>query len=241
MARRLFFVPEFRRGMAELRGEEAHHLTRVLRVEKGQKYELSDNRSVWLAEVETARKESISFRLIEPVERPALPVRIVLYMALIKFERLEWAIEKATELGVEAIVPVGTSRSEDGLEKAAQKRLERWRKVAFEASQQSRRAHLARVEEPIKFAAALTSDANLRFFADETGGTPLANTWPPGRKQGTSIALLIGPEGGWTEAERQGAREAGWTPVTLGPFVLRAETAALAALAIAGSALFQTP
>ncbi len=236
MARRLFFVPEFRRGLAELHGEDAHHLTRVLRVEKGQKYELSDNHSVWLAEVETARKDLVSFRLMERVERPELPVRVTLYMALIKFERMEWVVEKATELGVEAIVPVQASRSEEGLERAAAKRVERWRKIALEASQQSRRVHLAQVEEPVKFREALASGAAIRLFADEAGGTPLLEALPAVRGPGTSIAILIGPEGGWTDGERQGARETGWTAVSLGPLILRAETAAVAALAVTGSA-----
>lgn len=236
MARRLFFVPEFRRGAAELRGEAAHHLTRVLRVAPGQKYELSDNRSVWLAEVEAARGELVSFRLIEAVKRPEQRLRLTLYAALIRFERMEWLIEKATELGVDVIVPITTGRTEEGLEKATIKRLERWRKIAFEASQQSRRVRQARVEEPARFQQALRSEAEVRLFADETGGPALLRALPAEPAPGTSVAVLIGPEGGWTEEERRDARESGWTSVSLGPLILRAETAAIAALAITSGA-----
>ncbi|MCX6622903.1 MAG: RsmE family RNA methyltransferase [Acidobacteria bacterium] len=236
MARRLFFVPEFRRGTAELHGEDAHHLTRVLRVEQGQKYELSDNQSVWLGEVETARKDLVVFRLLERLHREAPPARITLYVALIKFERLEWLIEKATELGVESIIPIQTARAEEGLERAAPKRVERWRKIALEASQQSRRIHLARVEDPARFRDALTADAPVRLFADETGGPNLLDALPPARDPSTPIAILIGPEGGWTDPEREAAHAAGWTSVSLGPLILRTETAALAAVTLAGNA-----
>src|SRR5215472_11545082 len=108
--------------MAELRGEEARHLTRVLRVEPGQRFEISDNENAWLAEIEEARGELVTFRVIEPVHTPPMPVRITLCAALIKFDRFEWMIEKATELGVETIQPVAATRSEHGLFEASRKR-----------------------------------------------------------------------------------------------------------------------
>src|ERR1700736_6410077 len=120
MARRRFFVDEIQQGRARVLGEEAHHLTRVLRVERGQKYEISDNRAVWLAEVQDARKDLVSFALIEPVAPAEPPVRITLFASLVRFERFEDLIEKATELGVERIVPVVAERSEKGLELAAE-------------------------------------------------------------------------------------------------------------------------
>src|SRR5258708_9721838 len=138
--RRRFFVDQVRNGQAEISGEDARHLTRVLRVEVGQRYESSDTRGVYLAEIETARKEHVTFRTLEklPVAEP--PQRMILCAAIIKFDRFEWMIEKATELGVAEIVPMITIRRENGLEKAAHKRLERWRRIGLEASQQSRRA-----------------------------------------------------------------------------------------------------
>src|SRR5580698_4314099 len=114
--RRRFFVDEVRNGQAEINGEDARHLTRVLRVEPGQRYEISDNRNVYLAEIETARKEHVVFRTLEKLEAPPLPLRIVLCAALINFDHLEWMIEKATELGVARIIPVAATRSEPGLE-----------------------------------------------------------------------------------------------------------------------------
>src|SRR5262245_44448745 len=128
--------------MAELRGEEARHLTRVLRVEPGQRFELSDNRTAYLAEIAEARGERVVFRVLEPIAAPELPVRITLCAALIKFDRFEWIVEKATELGVEKILPVETARVEKGLLEASRKRSERWTRIARESSQQSRRTQL---------------------------------------------------------------------------------------------------
>src|SRR5690242_11149179 len=143
--RRRFFVDQVRNGHAEIQGDDARHLTRVLRVEPGQRYEISDNRNVYLAEIETASKENVVFRTIEKLEAPELPVRITLCAALIKFDHFEWIVEKATELGVAAILPFEASRTDKGLERAAIKRLDRWRRIAFEASQQSRRARLPEI------------------------------------------------------------------------------------------------
>src|ERR1019366_4605504 len=98
--RRRFFVDQVRNGHAEIAGDEARHLTRVLRVEVGQRYEISDNRGVYMAEIETARKEHVIFRTLEklPVIEP--PVQMILCAAIVKFDHFEWMIEKATELGV---------------------------------------------------------------------------------------------------------------------------------------------
>src|SRR5580700_3340584 len=101
--RRRFFVDEVRSGRAEISGDDARHLTRVLRVEPGQRYEISDNRDVFLAEIETAHKDRVVFRALEKLETPAAGVRLILCAALVKFDRFEWMIEKATELGVAEI------------------------------------------------------------------------------------------------------------------------------------------
>jgi 16S rRNA (uracil1498-N3)-methyltransferase len=157
----------------------------------------------------------------------------MLLLALIKFDRFEWAIEKATELGVETIVPVETERSEKGLRTAAAKRLERWRKIARESSQQARRARLPEVLPPAGFAEAAGGGAPLSYFLDEQPGAgPLFRALPAARQPSDTIRVLVGPEGGWTEAERAHACDAGWTVVSLGPNILRAETAAVAAAAV---------
>jgi 16S rRNA (uracil1498-N3)-methyltransferase len=236
MARRRFFVDEVRDGSASLAGEDARHLGQVLRAEPGQVCELSDNRSVYLAEIETVRKDGVRFRILEelPAEEP--PLRIALFLALIKFERFEWAVEKATELGAAAIVPVETARSEKGLERAAVKRVERWRRIARESSQQSRRVRLPEIGAPVTLAQALGVPVGLRCFLDESGGAPLFAALPEKRNAGGEVCLLVGPEGGWTDNERDCAIAAGWTRVWLGPAILRAETAAVAAMAVLASA-----
>src|SRR5580704_6931586 len=235
--RRRFFVDEVRNGKAEISGDDARHLTRVLRVEPGERYEISDNRNVFLAEIETARKERVVFRTLEKLAPPAPEARIVLCAALIKFDRFEWMVEKATELGVARIVPVEAARSEHGLERAAHKRVERWRRIALEASQQSRRAFLPEVFEPEPLRDVLAREATHRFALDENpDARPLNAALPAVRHTQDVVALLIGPEGGWTDDERSQFTAAGWSPVSLGPLILRAETAALAALAIVNSA-----
>src|ERR1700747_2574253 len=197
--RRRFFVDQVRNGQARVEGEAARHLTRVLRVEPGQRYEISDNTQVFLAEIATAHKELVIFQTLEKLPAPTPQARLILCAALVKFDHFEWMIEKDTELGVAEIVPVETIRSERGLERAAHKRLERWRRIALEASQQSRRAFLPEVQEPADFADVLNRDASYKYALDEDpGGAPLVSAFPPERRCQDSIALLIGPEGGWT-------------------------------------------
>jgi 16S rRNA (uracil1498-N3)-methyltransferase len=211
-------------------------LRQVLRAEIGQRYEICDNRSVYIAEIENVRKDEVSFQVLEtvPVEQP--PLRLTLLLALTKFDRFEWALEKVTELGAETIVPVEAERSEKGLERAAGKRLERWRKIVRESSQQARRARMPEVWEPVRLEHALAATGSHRYFLDEAGGEPLLSAVPHDRGQGDEVRLAVGPEGGWTEEERLLAARLGWTRVSLGPMILRAETAAIAASAVVLSA-----
>jgi len=235
--RRRFFVDDVRNGKAQIAGDEARHLTRVLRVEAGQRYEISDNRTVYLAEIETAHKENVVFRTLEKVPSAPNSARIELYASLVKFDRFEWIVEKATELGVTEIVPIEATRSERGLEKAAPKRVERWRRIALEASQQSRRAHLPEIAEPVPLLQALARVASYRYVLDENlGGVLLMEALPAERTTEDTIAILTGPEGGWTEEERASFTTAGWMAVSMGPLILRAETAAIAALAVVSQA-----
>jgi 16S rRNA (uracil1498-N3)-methyltransferase len=236
MARRRFFVDSVGSGKAQIRGSEAHHLARVLRVEPGQKFEISDNRDVYLAEVESARKDQVTFSVLEKLAADEPVVRTILLASLIKFERFEWLIEKATELGVERVVPLEAERSEKGLVRAAGKRLERWNRIAREASEQSRRARLPEIGEPVLFADALAVAAEHRFALEEQTAPAILSVLPTARKRQDRVALLVGPEGGWTDRERESVALAGWTRVSLGREILRAETAALAALAIVNGA-----
>ncbi len=233
MARRRFFVPEVRRGAAQLTGPDAQHLVRVLRVEPGQLYEISDNRDLYLAEIDLARPSAVSFRILEKLPPPTPTIHISLFAALIKFDRFEWLVEKATELGVASIHPFEAARTDPGLAHAARKRLARWEKVALAASQQSRRAHLPQIEPPVRFANALQADANLRLLLDENPDVPpILQLLPESRTASDRVALLLGPEGGWTDDERHDAINAGWRPGSFGKTILRSETAAIAALAI---------
>ena len=230
LARRRFFVDAIRGNAAELRGDEARHLTRVLRVEPGQRFELSDNEHAYLAEIAEARGERVMFRVLERIESPAVPARITLCAALIKLDRFEWIVEKATELGVERILPVEATRSERGLFEASRKRAERWARIARESSQQSRRVRIPEILPAVRFADALATAAGHRYFLEESTAPPLLHEIPEERQE--TVAILVGPEGGWTDPERSAAHAAGWNPVSLGPQVLRAETAACGALAV---------
>ena len=232
MARRRFFVDQIRNGTAELRGNDGRHLARVLRAEPGQQYEISDSHSVWLAEIAEARGDRVVFRTLEPVPAPVIPVRITLLAALIKFDHFEWMIEKATELGVERILPVAAARTEKGLFEASHKRAERWVRIAHEAGQQSRRLRAPEILPAVRFDTALAESADFRYFLEESTAPPLLQCLPAARRSASRVALLIGPEGGWTDSERQDASQAAWVPVSLGPLVLRAETAAAAAVTV---------
>jgi 16S rRNA (uracil1498-N3)-methyltransferase len=232
LARRRFFVDAVRSGAAELRGDEARHLTRVLRVEDGQLYEISDNQRAYLARVEEARGDRVVFRIVEQLDATPSPVRITLCAALIKFDHFEWIVEKATELGVERILPFAAARTEKGLFEASEKRRERWIRIAREASQQSRRTQLPGVLPAVRFDAALAVEADFRYFLEENVAPPLLDILPSERTASDRVALLIGPEGGWTDSERYLASSAGWHAASLGPGILRAETATVAALGI---------
>jgi 16S rRNA (uracil1498-N3)-methyltransferase len=236
MARRRFFVPPVRNAQTELEGDDAKHLTQVLRVEAGEVYEISDNQNVYLAEVTLARKAHVVFHVLETLPAPEPLVPLTVLVALIKFERLETVLEKATELGATEIRLVRAERSEKGLELAAPKRMHRWQRIVVEASQQSRRATLPQISGPIPLAKALAMEAENRLLLDEdrTGQSILDAV-----KAKAPTAILVGPEGGWPAHEREQALAAGWTQVSLGPLVLRTETAVIAALATLNAAFYR--
>ena len=231
MARRRFFVETVEDGRAVVRGEQAHHLYHVLRVKPDQVFELSDRRRLYLGRVTAAQSSVIEFAVDQELPAgPALP-KVTLLAAVFKFDRLEWMVEKATELGVERIVPVVAARTELALARAAARRVERWRRIAFEAAQQSRRLAPPEIAEVTPFDRAVreTAPGGGRWMLDETrGGAESRERLTPG----SGAALLVGPEGGWTDKERTMALESGFVPVGLGPLILRAETAAIAALAV---------
>jgi 16S rRNA (uracil1498-N3)-methyltransferase len=239
---------------AALTGEQAAHLARVLRAQPGQSYDIVANGFLHRAEITSVTDSEVTFTLHEELEADAaLPIHLLL--AVFKFDHFEWAIEKATELGVARITPILARRTEKHLALAAPKRAERWRRIALESSKQSRRTDIPSIAEPTALAAALAAEtAPLRILLSETEQSltlttalqhPLADKndchserseeSPHFAHGATNLALAIGPEGGWTPEEMSLFTTHAWTPVTLGPRILRAETAAIAAIAIAAA------
>lgn len=235
--RRRFFVERFEGQSAVLQGETAHHLGRVLRAEPGQLYELSDGRAVWLGRVEQVGREEVKFSLVEPIAAREPSVRTTLLLAIVKFDRFEWCLEKATELGVAEIIPLAAARSEKALVAAAAKRAERWSKIALESAQQSRRLRppllrpTAKAESVGALLAAPTEQSSVRLILSERPDVAPLKSVLEGMSA-RSACLAIGPEGGWTDEELSAALAAGFREASLGPQILRTETAVIAALAI---------
>ncbi|MBV9608344.1 MAG: 16S rRNA (uracil(1498)-N(3))-methyltransferase [Acidobacteria bacterium] len=242
MTRRRWIADEVSGNRAALVGEQAVHLARVLRVRVGQEFEIACDGRVRLGRVATISPERVEFDLGAEVNSAALPV-VHLLLAIFKFDRMEWAIEKATELGVTSILPFAAQRSEKNFCAAADKRVERWRRIAREAAQQSRRDTPPDILALVKLADAARFEADTRVALAPEGAPLLALFARSGRTSqshiapGVTTALAVGPEGGWTEAELRFFRDSGWTLASLGPTILRAETAAIAALAVVTQAL----
>jgi 16S rRNA (uracil1498-N3)-methyltransferase len=241
--RRRFIADTWTSTTATLTGDQAAHLARVLRAEPGQIYDVVAGGFLHRAEITGATESQVTFLLHEELEADAaLPLHLLL--AIFKFDHLEWAIEKATELGVARITPILARRTEKHLAQAAAKRVERWRRIALEASKQSRRTDIPEIAEPVALKLALEREtATSRILLSETEQqTTLtaALLHPNDQSQeasGITHALAIGPEGGWTPDEMALFTTHHWQHVTLGPRILRAETAAIAAIAIAGTHL----
>jgi 16S rRNA (uracil1498-N3)-methyltransferase len=236
--RRRFFVDSFSGTSAVLQGPSAYHLARVLRAEPGQLYELSDGKSVHLARIENVGREAIEFTLLEQIEAQANRFESVLLLALVKFDRFEWALEKATELGSTTIVPLAAMRSEKALIAAAPKRAARWHKILFESAQQARCLRPPQLRETVKSDAAFkNAEAHIRILLSERPNAPslksmLAMTLPtPSESVVSRVALAIGPEGGWTDEEVAAAEAAHFNEASLGANILRTETAVVAGLA----------
>jgi 16S rRNA (uracil1498-N3)-methyltransferase len=220
-----------------MEGEAAHHLGRVLRAQTGQLYELSDGEQVWLGRIENVSRDRIQFALLEPVPAFQPSVNVTLLLAVVKFDAFEWAIEKATELGVTAMVPLAAERSEKALLAAAAKRTDRWKKILMEASQQSRRVSVPVLDSLAKPENAFASrkEALGVLLSERPTASPLRKVLQ-GRQEGNAI-LAIGPEGGWTDAEFAAAQRYGFLEASLGRRILRTETAVVTALASLNFAL----
>jgi 16S rRNA (uracil1498-N3)-methyltransferase len=235
--RRRFFVEQFVEDTAVMEGEAAHHLGRVLRAQSGQLYELSDGERVWLGRIETVSRDRVQFTLVEELPAVHPSVNVTLLLSVVKFDAFEWAIEKATELGVSTIVPLAAARSEKALLAAAAKRTERWNKILLEASQQSRRVRVPVLQSLRPPADAFSADADgVRLCLSERPEAPSLKAALSNAKT-QAATLAIGPEGGWTDGELDLARQNGFSEVSLGRQILRTETAVIAALAALNFAL----
>ena len=242
MTRRRWIAEHWDEATATIVGAQAEHMARVLRTQPGMEADVVAGGHVFHAEVAAITPREVRFNLIAELEAdPALPLTLVL--AIYKFDRMEWAIEKATELGVAAIAPVVARRTEKHLAEAAEKRSERWRRIVIESSQQSRRSDVPMIHEPASLSSRVraASAATRIVLAEQERTTTLCNALNEAvAAAGTEMPTLeiaIGPEGGWAPEEEALFDANGWRAASLGPRILRAETAAIAALAVAASCL----
>jgi 16S rRNA (uracil1498-N3)-methyltransferase len=242
MTRRRWIAEHWDEATATLAGAQAEHMARVLRAQPGMEADVVAGGHVFHAEVAAVSVAEVRFNLIAEVEAdPALPVTLA--MTVFKFDRMEWAIEKATELGVAGIVPVIARRTEKHLAQAADKRAERWRRIAHEASQQARRSDVPLIHSPVSLTERVraASAATRIVLAEQERTTTLRNALEAvvieAQAEMPVLEIAIGPEGGWAPEEEALFDANGWRAVSLGPRILRAETAAIAAMAVVASVL----
>jgi len=236
MTRRRWIADEVSGDRAVLNGDHADHLIRVLRVRVGQEFDVVAGSAVRFGKVAAIGEDRVEFDL--GAEIPAsLPASVTLLLAIFKFDRMEWAVEKCTELGVSRIIPLIARRTDLHLAKASAKRVERWQRIARQATEQSRRSGAPEVTEPMKIKEAVSLAGELRILlAESETRTQLREALQPGGGEG-NVLLAVGPEGGWSEEELHLFHAAGWVSASLGQTILRAETAAIAAVAVTLSSL----
>jgi len=236
MTRRRWIADEVSSNQAALTGEHADHLVRVLRARVGQEFDIATGAVVRRGRIVSIAPDRVEFELGEEV-LAAPAANITLLLAVFKFDRMEWAIEKCAELGVSRIVPVIARRTDAHMASAAAKRSERWRRIALQAAEQSRRAAPPEIAAPIKLQDAASLTGALRIVLAESEQQTLLRDVLASHPAEVSIVLAIGPEGGWTDDELQLFQKAGWISASLGSTILRAETAAIAATAVVTSEL----
>jgi 16S rRNA (uracil1498-N3)-methyltransferase len=237
MTRRRWIADTWDEATAALSGEQAAHLIRVLRAQTGMEFDIVAGDRVWHGVIAGISGDQVRFNLVAEVEAdPALPITLLL--SIFKFDRMEWALEKATELGVERIIPVIARRSEKHLAQSAQNRVERWRRVAREAAKQSRRSDVPAIDDPmlLKNAARREGTAARLLLAEQERTTTLRQAMSTALNEAAdempAVWLAVGPEGGWAAEEEALFDDEGWKAVSLGPRILRAETAAITATAV---------
>ena len=247
MTRRRFYAPPAaftadKKSLA-LSPEETRHLRDVLRLSTNDEiYVFDGGGREFQCSVETIGKNSTGVRVVSEVEpaRPESPLNLTLAIALLKGEKFDLVIQKATELGVREIMPLDTDRSDVRLsDEREQKRVTRWRRIALEAAKQAGRAFVPEVRSPLSLNSLLTSSFEgedlstpTRLMFSEREGRSLADHSNDFAELPAGIIAVVGPEGGWTDEELKLGRDAGWKIVTLGGRTLRAETAAIVIVAL---------
>ena len=237
MGRRRFYAPPeaFSRHsrIVNLEADEARHLREVLRLKPGDDVYVFDGAGKeFHCTIESSRRDTAELRVLEevPPARPESPLQLTLAVALLKSDKFDLVVQKATELGVVALVPVQTKLADIKLkdESDASKRLVRWRRIALEAAKQSGRALVPEVTAPVSFTDLIRAQASAdhKLIFSERDGQPLESLGTGTNPD--SLTALVGSEGGWTDAELEEASSAGWKVITLGGRTLRAETAAIA-------------
>jgi 16S rRNA (uracil1498-N3)-methyltransferase len=228
MTRRRWIADKVSGNRAALVGAHAEHLSRVLRARPGQEFDISTPQGLRRGRIVDVSEQRVDFELGEEVAG-AQAANICLLLSIFKFDRMEWAIEKCTELGVARIVPVIAGRTEKHLATAAAKRWERWQRLVQQASEQSRRLTPPEMIRPTPLKEAISIPGANRVVLSEVEQDGMLKDVVAGSD---SVTLAFGPEGGWTESERQWFRDSGWISASLGNTILRVETAAIAGLAI---------
>ena len=229
MTRRRWIADRVEGHHAFLLGQNAHHLFRVLRAQPGQQFDIAVNGVLRLGTIMHATAHEVEFHLGEEVESATLP-EVTVLLSVFKFDRMEWALEKLTELGASRVVPVLASRTAQHLAKASEARAERWRKIAREAAQQARRIGPPEITDPLSVDRVLKERVDCGVVRSEVEGTVSLKAALAGCR--SPMSLAFGPEGGWTSEELEQFRAAGWKSASLGSTILRSETAAIAAVAV---------
>jgi len=233
-----FFIDkqQIMNDMALIEGEDAEHISRVLRLRRGDAVELCDGQgNDYEAVIESVSKNEVEVHIERCFPSRGEPrVKVVLYQAIPKSSKMDLIIQKCVELGVHKVIPVITARTIVKLKAARDEihKVSRWQRIAKEAAKQSRRGIIPEVSLPVPFSQAIgQSPEMLRIFPWENerkaglkGVFEATSSWKDG------IAVMVGPEGGWEEQEVEAARDTGWNIVSLGPRILRTETVGMAIL-----------
>ena len=215
-----------------INGPDAQHIRRALRMQPGEHLTVCDGQGTdYACQITAFEGEGVRLSVLSQAPSCTEPsLAVTLYQGLPKGDKMDWILQKAVELGVTAVVPLATSRSVVRLDGKEEKKRERWQRIAAEAAGQCGRGIVPRVESPLSFAQALPllrKDKTICFY--EGGGQPLSRLVDAGEAR---LSIVIGPEGGFAEEEIAALRSAGAAVATLGPRILRCETAPLAALTL---------